>query len=279
MTAHIPDGNTSVKFKQLSEEQIEQFHDRGYLILSDILADSEAAQLAVWTKEVKEAIPTRGLGHMPYMEIDKHGRRVLTVTENFCNTHRGFNSLLRSPSLLSALGQLTDDTMHLFKEKINFKQPSAGGFAPHLDAPAFTHLAKQPLTVLFVVEDMTDVNGCLEVVPGSQKGEVPIGKDNCIDEGWVARQDWVPVPLKAGQVMIFGSYLAHRSGDNQSPYGRAAVYGTYNCNSEGGDIHDSYYEHRRKIWPPTHERIEGEKYQEGALLYGFGSPMLTVQAA
>lgn len=44
-------------------------------------------------------------------------------------------------------------------------------------------------------------------------------------------------------------------------------------------MHDAYYAHRRKIWPPTHERVEGEKYLEGALLYGFGSPMLTVQTA
>ena len=50
----------------------------------------------------------------------------------------------------------------------------------------------------------------------------------------------------------------------------------YNLDSEGGDMHDAYYTHRRKIWPPTHDRVEGELYKEGALLYGFGSPMLTV---
>ena len=47
--------------------------------------------------------------------------------------------------------------------------------------------------------------------------------------------------------------------------------------TSSGDIHDAYYAHRRRIWPPTHERTEGESYGEGALLYGFGSPMLTVQ--
>lgn len=88
--------------------------------------------------------------------------------------------------------------MHLFKEKINFKQPSAGGFSPHLDAPAFAHLAKKPLTVLFVVEDMTVENGCLEVVPGSQKIHVPLGLDNCIEANWVKAQTWVPVPLRTG---------------------------------------------------------------------------------
>jgi len=94
--------------------------------------------------------------------------------------------------------------MHLFKEKINFKQPSGGGFAPHLDAPAFVHYAKNTLTILFVVEDMTLDNGCLEIVPGSQKTTVPLGVDNCIDENWVKQQTWVPIPLKAGRFHIDG---------------------------------------------------------------------------
>lgn len=41
-------------------------------------------------------------------------------------------------------------------------------------------------------------------------------------------------------------------------------------------MHDDYYADREKLWPPTHKRQEGKKYDEGALRYGFGSPMLSV---
>jgi hypothetical protein len=81
MASHLPSEDDSIKFKQLTKEQIAEFHDKGYLILSDILTDSEASKLAIWTKEVKGTIPAIGTGPMPYMEIDKRGRRVLTVTE------------------------------------------------------------------------------------------------------------------------------------------------------------------------------------------------------
>jgi hypothetical protein len=81
MASHLPSENASIKFNQLTKEQIAEFHDKGYLILRDILTDSEASKLAIWTKEVKETIPAIGTGPMPYMEIDKRGRRVLTVTE------------------------------------------------------------------------------------------------------------------------------------------------------------------------------------------------------
>ncbi|EEB91746.1 hypothetical protein MPER_09847, partial [Moniliophthora perniciosa FA553] len=87
-----------------------------------------------------------------------------------------------------------------------------------------------------------------------------------------------PVLLKTGEFLIFGSYLAHRSGQNNSPNGRAAIYATYNAISDGGDKHDAYYADRRKNWPPTADRMPGEKYAKGAKVYGFGSPMLSVDA-
>jgi len=77
--------------------------------------------------------------------------------------------------------------------------------------------------------------------------------------------------------LIFGSYLAHRSGANHSSTDRKAIYATYNCAREG-DLRDNYYAHRKVVWPPMQLRKEGEQYKEGALRYGYGSPMLSVDA-
>ena len=79
----------------------------------------------------------------------------------------------------------------------------------------------------------------------------------------------------AGQLLIFGSYLAHRSGPNRSSSDRKALYATYNC-ARAGDLHDRYYADRQQLWPATHMRKAGEEYAEGALRYGFGSPMLSI---
>lgn len=78
-----------------------------------------------------------------------------------------------------------------------------------------------------------------------------------------------------GGLLVFGSYLAHRSSANNSSEDRKAIYATYNTAKEG-DLHDEYYADRAKLWPPTHKRVEGEKYEEGSMRYGFGSPMLSV---
>jgi 2-aminoethylphosphonate dioxygenase len=43
-------------------------------------------------------------------------------------------------------------------------------------------------------------------------------------------------------------------------------------------MHASYYADRAALWPATHMRKEGENYEVGALRYGFGSPMLSVES-
>jgi ectoine hydroxylase-related dioxygenase (phytanoyl-CoA dioxygenase family) len=214
---------------------------------------------------------------MPYDEVQKDGTRVLCRTENFANVHTGFDGLLRGQYLIDIISQLAQEPMVLFKAKINYKLAGSGGFDPHIDATAYWHIKDvKHLTILLAVDATNMSNGGLEVVEGSHARDVPISRaDNCIESSWVKAQTWVPVELAPGELLIFGSYLAHRSGGNESKLSRKAIYATYNCAQEG-DLHDKYYEDRAVVWPATHMRVEGEKYEMGMIRYGFGSPILTV---
>lgn len=78
-----------------------------------------------------------------------------------------------------------------------------------------------------------------------------------------------------GDMMIFGPYLSHRSAVNRSNTDRKALYATYNRTSEG-ELHDAYYTRRAEHWPATHLRQPDKGYSEGQLIYGYGSPMLSV---
>ena len=77
----------------------------------------------------------------------------------------------------------------------------------------------------------------MEIVKGSHRLEIAIADDNCIEQEWVRNQEWTPVELNAGEVLIFGSYLAHRSAANHSDQDRRALYATYNGSTDG-DLHD-----------------------------------------
>lgn len=147
---------------------------------------------------------TKHLSLTKSQEVNSKGERVLCRTENFADTHDGFNKLLRGEKLLGLLSELAGEPMHLFKEKINYKLAGSGGFAPHIDALAYTHVKDvKHLTILLSVDASNMTNGGLEVVDGSHNVSVPIDpKTNCITDEWVASQKWTPVELEAGK---FGS--------------------------------------------------------------------------
>ncbi|CRG82742.1 hypothetical protein PISL3812_00087 [Talaromyces islandicus] len=261
----------------LDASQIQFFHDRGYLLIRNFLSTSESAHLQQWAQEVHDLPRTEDAPWMPYEEVNAAGKKVLCRTENFANTHAGFNALLRGSRTASVLEQLAGEKMLLFKEKINYKLAGSGGFDPHIDANAYTHVKNiKHLTILAAVDEMNGENGGLDVVEGSHREHVPLGSDRCIEPSWVESHTWVPCNLQPGDILLFGSYLAHRSGPNQSTKDRKAIYATYNSASEG-ELHDKYYQDRRELWPATHLRKDGVSYEEGRERYAYGSPMLTIE--
>ena len=124
----------------LSPEQKAFFDQNGYLILRDIMSSSEIQDLQHWSHEVHDLPRTDDVPWMPYEEVQPDGKRVLCRTENFANSHEGFDGLLRGQELLVILAQLSGEEMSLFKEKINYKLAGSGGFDPHIDSTAYTHV-------------------------------------------------------------------------------------------------------------------------------------------
>ena len=55
---------------------------------------------------------------------------MLCRTENYVNTHVGFDGLLRGEKLLSLLSELAGEPVILFKEKINYKLAGSGQLSP-----------------------------------------------------------------------------------------------------------------------------------------------------
>ncbi|KAJ7930865.1 hypothetical protein B0H13DRAFT_2530751 [Mycena leptocephala] len=183
-------------------------------------------------------------------------------------------------SLLSLLRTLLGEEMILFKEKINYKTPQSGGFKAHTDAPSYATVPNigRVVAVMIAVDPQTDENGCLEVVAGSHEIDIPVGIDHCLDESWSNNQTWTSLHLQRGQFVIFDSHLAHRSGPNDTKSGRAAIFATYNALAGAGDKRAAYYADRRKLWPATGDREPDEEYAVGANIFGFATPMLTVDS-
>lgn len=180
----------------------------------------------------------------------------------------------------------------LFKDKINYKLPNGNGFLAHVDYHAYSHIGEIPhLTANIAIDPATLANGCLEVVPGSHRMQIEFAEGGRIAPAWENTKTWVPVPLESGDVLFFGSMLAHRSERNRTEKSRSSLYATFCMKGDGVGLRDVYYEHRRRAFPPDHgmfslsllllmdnmlilatERDANMDYGDGWKQYGFAAP-------
>lgn len=264
----------------LTEQQVAQFDEDGFLVIrarEHNLIDPTVLQ--TWADEVRE-LPRDHDKWMPYDETLPDGRKQIMRTENFVDYHEGLATLLKGKPLGSILKQVTRDDMLLFKDKINYKLPGANGFKPHLDAPAYDHIGKiEHTTANFAIHPATIANGCIYVVPRSHRMDVKLSVGGRIDENWEAEHTWIPVELDSGDLLIFGSHLAHRSAPNTTDKPRSSVYATYHTVTDGTDLRDRYYKDRRENFPPDHERTPGKDYSVGVQRYAFAAPFTKVEGA
>lgn len=94
---------------QLTQDQINQFHEDGFLVVTadeHKLVDPQI--LKQWAEEVR-AWPKAFGKWMPYEEVTPSGKRQLMRTEKFVDYHDGFYQLLCGDALRNTLAQLSDD--------------------------------------------------------------------------------------------------------------------------------------------------------------------------
>ncbi|KAJ1889928.1 hypothetical protein LPJ66_007768 [Kickxella alabastrina] len=260
----------------LTQEQIDNYHKDGFLKITDLFSAKEAEEMVKSVREIQSWPDAPGKWMNYYESNPKTGRMLLCRTENFTPYCPHIRHIVSGAQIAGILEQLTGEPYILFKEKINAKLAGGQGFKPHQDAPAFTHLGQvNHITVLFTIDGSYKENGCLHVVPESHADHtiIPHHPDGSIIEEWCCDKNWIPVECNSGDILIFGSYLAHKSGANESDVSRANLYMTYNPLSEG-DKREEYYADKRVKFPPLSERLPGKDYAEGARIYNFANPIL-----
>ena len=181
---------------------------------------------------------------MHHWEQTPSGPR-LARTENFSPFHPRLLQLIVGGLLSEFLEELIGEPVSLYKEKINYKFPGGGGYAPHQDAPAYDHTPWN-VTVNLAVDPATRENGCLWFHPGAWERLLPMDAHGCIAaeamEGW----EWTPMELAPGDALVFHSFAPHYSAENASQESRRSLYLTYNRASDG-DHREQYYSNRRRM--------------------------------
>jgi ectoine hydroxylase-related dioxygenase (phytanoyl-CoA dioxygenase family) len=149
--------------------------------------------------------------------------------------------------VLDVVSELMAEQAVLYKEKINYKYPGGGGYAAHQDAPAYEFIDYH-VTCLISVDSATPESGCLYFSPGRhQEGFIALDEKGCVAPETAATMEWVAVPTNPGDILLFGSYIPHKSPTNRSDQPRRIVYLTYNARSQG-DWREKYYADKRQAF-------------------------------
>ena len=253
--------------KYLTELQIKKYENDGFLLLKKFFSKEEMEPIIKSINKFSE-LPYNfweAGKEMAYYETSNENERILCRIEKYVDYHPEFQKLANSKKVLSILEDLMGGSCILFKDKINFKRPGAGGFRPHQDVQArWDDFAKYTMSIMISTDRSTPENGCLEVAPGQHKRGI-IGKyDKPLEGNDLNGMKFEMVPTEIGDILFFDHFTPHQSKPNNSDKPRSNIYLTYNLLSEG-DHRNEYLSRKRKELPPDNERKEGMEFENSAL--------------
>src|SRR3990167_2699954 len=240
----------------------DQFRTKGYVLLKKYLNNESLAILEECANEL-ESLPDKPGKIMKYYEASGFdGSQILNRVEQFSDTFSSVDALLTNGAISEAVKLVAGITPSLFKEKINFKMPGGGGFNAHQDAPAFTRFIKDELVVVMIPIDKTDEkNGCLKVARNVFERKITPHVEGTVEALLLSEISWESIHMNPADILVFSSWLLHKSDMNHSAGPRGNYFITYN-DLKHGNKRDEYFDFKRRYFPPLIERKPDVNYQE-----------------
>lgn len=238
----------------LSTEQVQQFHDDGYIIVRGLF-DAEEMNILRETAKADQALEQNTHG----LQDGEGGVQKLSLWNKAGDDIYGL--VARSHRVVDAMEQLLGGEVYHYHSKMSIKEPFTGGaWAWHQDygywysnGVLFPDLA----SCFIAVDPNTKENGCMQVLKGSQKmGRIEhgrFGEQTGADPERTTEAmkvlDLVYAEMEPGDALFFHSNTLHRSDQNKSPNPRWSLICCYNAarNNPYKESHHPRYEKLDKV--------------------------------
>ena len=152
----------------LSDNQIESYRREGYLVLPGFFGADELASVDRAMREVTEtALASGDWSDVLELESELHdGRQVPRRIYEPFDKHETFRRIGSEPRLLDCLEALIGPNIAHQYSKINMKPARVGSVVKwHQDMAYYPSTNDDVVAVLIYVDDATEENGCLQVLP------------------------------------------------------------------------------------------------------------------
>lgn len=246
---------------KLSEEQVNDFHRDGYILIRSLF-DKEEIDLLKRT-----AVEDRELDKHSFGRADGEGGTVRLSLWN----HPGDNiygMFARSNRIVDNAEKLLNGEVYHYHSKMILKDPKIGGaWAWHQDYGYWYQngvLFPDLVSVFIAVDRATKENGCLQVIKGSHlmgrvdhvlTGDQAGADKERIDEA-LKRMELIYCEMEPGDTIFFHSNLLHRSDQNKSPNPRWSLICCYNA-ARNDPYKESHHPRYTKL-----EKVDDSKIKE-----------------
>jgi phytanoyl-CoA hydroxylase len=240
----------------LSQEQVEQFWQDGFLVVPNLLSATDTGLL----KERAELIAGGAASHVAdtQLQVEPAALQGEAEVEDRASSLRKmshvafvddvFRAHAMNSNILDCVEALLGADLKLYQDQLFMKPPHIGSRQPyHQDQPlGFTvDPADRMVTCWAALDEATIDNGCLWMLPGTHK------------HGWIEKQRWLqyeqqsvagalpeeqPVELQAGDCSFHHGHILHSSRPNRTPmrrWGYATHYVSAHCRFTGQGTSDA----------------------------------------
>ena len=230
--------------KHMTEEQKKSWNDSGYILIPNFVDEKFCNEMNDEViKIIKSIIPVdsafshayAGDGHIAIREM-KPSKNASSIEDEISKLFRIhskgiFNSFIKDETLCNLLEDIIGPDIDCFLSQFIFKNPGAWGQPWHQDSSYFPFDREPQVAAWLATSEATLDNGCLVVLPGSHhehlhehlpddRKESNYGYTEIKDHDF---SDEIPMTLNKGDLLLFHSFLMHKSYDNKSDSRRTAM--------------------------------------------------------
>ena len=210
----------------LTPTQVDFYAEHGYLMIPDALDAREVQELRDTVDEIV-AGAAKVTAHTDIYDLEDGHTPEHPKVRRIKSPHKHFdyfNRLIRHPGITATLSALLGPHIRLYGSKLNMK--SAGYGAPvewHQDWAFYPHTNDDVLATGILLDDCSDENGPMLVIPGSQRGRMYDHHSDGMFCGAITGElnqiefsKAVPLVGRAGAMSIHHVRSLHGSAQNRS---------------------------------------------------------------
>jgi len=247
-----PDDPGVVVPKPLSESQLAQYEDQGFLLVRQVIGQEDVKECIEELEELQGDVDAAAARHGSRVALEPDGGCLRSVYALHLDPVSVMGRISTSLPIVSCAQQILGGDVYVHQWRLNLQKAFHGtGFSWHSDFETWHSEDGLPtpraMSAVLLIDRNREVNGSLMVIPGSHRWFLACpGRQG--PENWktslrsqhygspgeqelsllAEAGDVVHCTGEPGDVLIFDNNLLHASASNRSPWHRRNVFTVFN---------------------------------------------------